>query len=499
VTRDFLKLILPNDMSYLEIAQLCVRETARKYGFTERSDLTKIELALEEAISNVIKHAYAGEEDRTFEIICERIPLGIQITLREKGIPFDPSRLPQYKKGDAIEDWATSGLGMFLMKESMDEVSFHNLGMEGKETQLIKYLQGQKVDAGALEPPPEHKSSEPAVITEKIAYDVRRMQPAEAIEVSRCAYKSHGYTFFDDHIYYPDRIVELNNSGQVVSAVAVTKDNVFMGHAALVHPYPQSRIAELTFVFVNVEYRGQGCMSRLCDFLFSPPQSAGLTGIYAYAVTNHIFTQKVMLKHAFNDCGLLLGTSPATWQFKGMEENTQRISVILSYKYLAQPKPMELYPPPHHRDMIAKLYRNIGAEHHYREPADPTAHPAGEASVIDLDINPAENCAELAVKQYGKNVMAELKSILRKLCVRQVAAINLFLNLEDPHTFGLTAEIEKLGFFFAGILPGAACGDALILQYLNNVELDYTKIMAFSEVAKELEAYVQKCDPNAAL
>ena len=179
----------------------------------------------------------------------------------------------------------------------------------------------------------ESLPTEPAVIQEKILYDVRALRPAEAIEVSRCAYKSHGYTFFDDHIYYPDRLIELCDSGQMISAVAVTKEQAFMGHGALVYPYLGARIAELTFLFVNVEYRGQGCGNRLTEYLFTVPKRYPLDGIYAYAVTNHIFTQKVLVKFNFGDCGLLLATSPATWMFKGIEESTQRISVILSYEY----------------------------------------------------------------------------------------------------------------------------------------------------------------------
>ena len=499
MNREAIKLTLPNDLSYLRLAQLCVRETARKFGFPDKA-LTQIELAVEEAVSNVIKHAFGSGECQTFDIIAERIPLGLRVIIKEKGMPFDPGRLPRYRKSDAIEDWAAAGLGMFLMEKAMDEVTFHNLGMEGKETCLIKYLPGTKIEhlppTAEDRPEPERTSPEPAVIAEKIAYTVRRLRPEEAVEVSRCAYKSHGYTFFDEHIYYPERIVELNREEHMISAVAVRGDATFMGHAALVRPHPGARIAELTFVFVNVEYRGQGCMTRLCDFLFSPPRNDGLIGIYAYAVTNHVFTQKVMLKHGFNDCGLLLATSPATWKFKGMAEITQRISVILSYKYLIPPRPLTLYPPLHHRSMVEKLYRNIGAEHHYARPSTAIT-AAEEESKIETEIYPAETCAEIAVLRPGPHIAREIHSLLRKLCLRQIAAINLFLNLEDPATYRLTAELELLGFFFAGILPGASCGDALILQYLNNVELDYGKIQAHSDIARELLVYVRQGDPNA--
>ncbi len=132
----------------------------------------------------------------------------------------------------------------------------------------------------------------------------------------------------------------------MISAVAVTADGTFMGHSAFLYQYPEDVIAELTFVFVNVEYRGQGALNRLVDYLFTVPKKRELRGMYAYAVTNHPFTQKSMIKFQINDCGLLLATSPASWKFKGIsEDTTQRISVLLSFKYLEPPLVYDLYVP----------------------------------------------------------------------------------------------------------------------------------------------------------
>ena len=490
-------LTLPAEMEYLEVAQQCARVVAARQGFDGEA-IRKIELGLEEAVSNVVKHAFEGGGENTYELVFERIPLGLRIRLREKGIPFDPGRLPVYDPGRVAEDRESPGLGLHLMKSVLDEVSFHNRGAEGKETHLVKYLPRRNVeDYGGnlvVEPAPSGERPAPQVIEEKLDYDVRGLQPSEAIEVSRCAYKSHGYTFFDEHIYYPDRLIELNQSGEMLSAVAVTKGGDFMGHAALVYPEPGARIAELTFVFVNLEYRGQGCMNRLCDYLFNSPEHH-LAGIYAYAVSNHVFTQKVMLKHGFGDCCIELATSPATWEFKGMAQNTQRISVIMSYKYLVPPPAPVIHPPPHHRDMIEACYRNIGAAPVCEIPGAPPPLP-DEPSRIDCRIFATENCAEIQVARAGRHVVREVRTALRSLCVRQVAAIFLFLDLGQPATGFLVAEFEALGFFFAGILPQAAVGEALVLQYLNNVELDYSKIQAHSEMAQRLLAYIRERDPN---
>lgn len=90
----------------------------------------------------------------------------------------------------------------------------------------------------------------------------------------------------------------------------------------------------------------------------------------------------------------------------------------------------------------------------------------------------------------------QLRKILRDFCIRQIPAINFFLNLKDPKTYWITKEIEQYGFFFAGILPESRIGEALVLQYLNNVSIDYNKIMLVSDIAKELLTYIRDHDPN---
>jgi anti-sigma regulatory factor (Ser/Thr protein kinase) len=216
--KDSLKLTLPNDLSYLQNAQSFVIEAARRFGFSEE-ELTHIEIAIEEAVTNVMKYAFDAEESSHFDIACEKLPAGIKIVIKEKGIPFDPGQVAAYRSGATLEDASTRGLGTYLMQHMMDEVSFHNLGTEGKETHLIKY----RKDKAALESEQraqQEAAVEPAVIQEKIEYDVRGLDPREAIQISKCAFKSHGYSFFDEHIYYPERLIAMNQSGEMISAVA---------------------------------------------------------------------------------------------------------------------------------------------------------------------------------------------------------------------------------------------------------------------------------------
>lgn len=497
--QEIFKMTVPNDATYLPIVQICVRELSKKFGFDE-SDINKIELGLEETCVNIIKHAFEKGEDTTFDIICKRIPRGMEIIVEEQGIPFDPDMVPHYTPPSDIDTASLSGLGIYLIRKAFNEVSFRNLGSKGKETHLVKFLKGADTKGYIADSESEGIKVLPEIpppITEKIDYEIRRMKPEEAIEVSKCAYKSHGYTVYDEIIYYPEQLVKLNETGMMISAVAVTKENTIMGHAALVYQYPSARTAELNFLFINPEYRGQGCVDRYTLYLKTTAEELGLNGLYFFAVTNHIYSQKPMVKYGFVNCGIMLATSPGTMLFKGIDSDTsQRISCITGYLYLKKPESLTLYPPRHHLEMIEMIYRWMGVEHCYRSPAFSEPAYKEEHSRIETTIYTKEGDAVIWISGYGMNVIKEIRTILKELCIKQISCIKLIVSLEDPLTYFLASEFEKMGFFFSGIMPETSIGDALILQYLNNIEFDYGKIKLCTDYGKDILAYIKSCDPN---
>jgi serine/threonine-protein kinase RsbW len=149
--------------------------------------------------------------------------------------------------------------------------------------------------------------------------------------------------------------------------------------------------------------------------------------------------------------------------------------------------------------MIMKLYEMLGVTHHYHQP-DSVKTPFKVAeTVVKVELNDLEGCAVIYVQEYGEDTVMAIRKALRALCVKSIRSLNMMVKLTDPLTYSLTEEFEKMGFFFAGILPDSLIGDALILQYLNNVEFDYSKVVIYQDFTKEILAYIRAHDPNEGL
>jgi serine/threonine-protein kinase RsbW len=103
-----------------------VGEAARQVGFSEK-EIYSIQLAADEASTNIIEHAYAGIENGKIEIDCSIADDELKIVMRDNGRSFDPSSVPEPNVKADLSERKIGGLGMYLMRKLMDEVSYKTL------------------------------------------------------------------------------------------------------------------------------------------------------------------------------------------------------------------------------------------------------------------------------------------------------------------------------------------------------------------------------------
>ena len=114
-----LKLAMPSDPRYLPVVRGAVGPLAEAIGWDE-SECRAIVLALDEALANVIRHAYHNRTDGRIELECRESAEGLEVTLLDQGDPPDPSKICARELGGA----QPGGLGTHIIKGVMDSFSY---------------------------------------------------------------------------------------------------------------------------------------------------------------------------------------------------------------------------------------------------------------------------------------------------------------------------------------------------------------------------------------
>lgn len=81
-------------------------------------------LALDEACCNIIEHSYAGFPEGEIEVIVDVRDGECAIHLVDFGHPYNPEMVPSPEIGASIDNLRPGGLGLYLMRQVMDEVSY---------------------------------------------------------------------------------------------------------------------------------------------------------------------------------------------------------------------------------------------------------------------------------------------------------------------------------------------------------------------------------------
>lgn len=488
------KLSIQNDIENLSEAEVCVSKVAEIIGFNEH-DNKQIQLALEEALTNIIKYSFTQAQSEYIDIEFHQEVLGLKVSIWVKGIPFDPERFPIYSRKKLEEEYDDSGLGNFLIRQVMDELSYNNHGHKGIEIVLKKYLPSLSIEELILNEETEeisdHKSS-----TEKPEYTIGIMEAEEAIEVSKLAYFSYGYTYPYENIYYPDKVKRLNASGHLTSMVARLNDGEIIGHSGLEMDKVPPVNAELGIAFSNPAYRGLGILNKLWDALITHANKSEALGVYAMAVTTHPYSQKAGHRFGLKDCLLYLSKVPVL-KFKNIkDEPPGRESILVAYKYLASTEKIRVYPPENHAIMISKILDELGQDFDIGERLADQNNVKGISSELKIETNAEFITANIRFDKYGEDAVQSLEKVLRKLCIERYETIYLYLPLTDMNTAIYSPDFEKLNFFFSGLMPKDHDNVYLVLQYLNNQRIDYHSMDIDSAFGKELTDYIKDCDPN---
>lgn len=106
---------------------------AKDHLFTD-SQINDIRLAVDEACTNIIKHAYKYDENEELvvELTFDESLLTIKIT--DYGIGFNPEKYKKPNLNEQIKQKKRGGMGIFLIRNLMDEISYQ---IDEKKNNLV--------------------------------------------------------------------------------------------------------------------------------------------------------------------------------------------------------------------------------------------------------------------------------------------------------------------------------------------------------------------------
>lgn len=130
----------PGNYDNLEKISAMVEQAAQQAGLDD-SACYAVQLAVDEACSNIIEHSYGGEGRG--EIQCSTFihQDDLTVVLRDFGTPFNPDSVPVPNLNQPIEEFEEQGLGLYWMRKLMDEVRFEFTPDKGNVLTLVKRKQ----------------------------------------------------------------------------------------------------------------------------------------------------------------------------------------------------------------------------------------------------------------------------------------------------------------------------------------------------------------------
>ena len=118
-----LTISIPSETSFLALVREVTKKMATSAGFADGT-ADRLALAVDEATTNVIEHAYHGSADREIELRIEDRGPEFRVEVVDSGATVDPRAVPRVDLGRYVSERRTGGLGIHLMEKIMDSVTF---------------------------------------------------------------------------------------------------------------------------------------------------------------------------------------------------------------------------------------------------------------------------------------------------------------------------------------------------------------------------------------
>lgn len=126
---------LPNDVQATTELGMFVDEVCENVGF-DMSTTFKLNLAIEEAVVNVMSYAYPAGTKGDVDIDAEADDEQLKFVISDSGTPFDPTQKGEVDTTLSAEERGIGGLGIHLIRQIMDTINYERV--DGKNVLTLR-------------------------------------------------------------------------------------------------------------------------------------------------------------------------------------------------------------------------------------------------------------------------------------------------------------------------------------------------------------------------
>lgn len=127
-----MQMVIPSDLESARKVEESLLTAVARQGYSQAAQFA-IKLAVEEGLTNAIRHGNRGDRAKTVEVSYEVTPEQMRITITDQGVGFNLQAVPDPTADENLEK--PSGRGIMLMRAYMDEVQFNS---KGNQVSLVK-------------------------------------------------------------------------------------------------------------------------------------------------------------------------------------------------------------------------------------------------------------------------------------------------------------------------------------------------------------------------
>ena len=132
-------LTVPGRYDRLEQIANFIEQAGQEAGLNE-AEISRCQLAVDEACTNIIEHGYEGEDRGQIGITCDAGQGELVITIADQAKPFNSQAVPAPDLHANLEDMQIGGLGIYFIRQVMDAVEFSSADGSNK---LVLTKKGQ--------------------------------------------------------------------------------------------------------------------------------------------------------------------------------------------------------------------------------------------------------------------------------------------------------------------------------------------------------------------